>query len=50
MDEQAELRFKSCMDVKKKFNLKIAFAQKSGSLEDVKELQTQLQVELKKVE
>lgn len=38
MDEQAELRFKSCMDVKKKFNLKIAFAQKSGSLEDVKDL------------
>lgn len=30
MDEQADLKFKSTLDVKKKLNLKIAFAQKQG--------------------
>jgi hypothetical protein len=38
MDEQAELKFKATLDVKKKLNLKIAFAQKSGSIEEVQEL------------
>jgi hypothetical protein len=35
MDEQAELKFKSALDVKKKLNLKIALAQKQSSIEEI---------------
>lgn len=33
MENQAELKFKTIMDVKKKFNIKIALATKQGNAE-----------------
>ena len=50
MDEQAELKFKATLDVKKKLNLKIAFAQKQGLIDEVNELQGKLKQEIARVE
>ena len=50
MDEQAENKFKVTQDLKKRFNLKIALAQKQSDAQQVSQLQEQLREEIKKVE
>lgn len=48
MDEQAEHKFMKMQDIKRKFTLKIKFAQKQG--DDTKELEAGMKVELKRAE
>ena len=50
MDEQAEAKFKVTQDLKKRFNLKIALAQKQGDSQQAAQLQDQLKEEIKKIE
>ena len=50
MENQAELKFKTIMDVKKKFNIKIALATKQGNAELAQEHKETQSSEIQKIE